>query len=60
MTDAEMLDAQGELGSRMAPFIEQVLLAKHSRGQPEVAARLGSTHPARGKWQVYPFGYLSR
>lgn len=34
MTDAEMLDAQGELGSRMAPFIEQALLAIY-HGQQE-------------------------
>ncbi|HSJ85399.1 MAG TPA: adenylate/guanylate cyclase domain-containing protein [Acidimicrobiia bacterium] len=34
MTEAEMLDAQGELGSRMAPLLEQALLAIY-RGQQE-------------------------
>jgi adenylate cyclase len=34
MTEAEMLDAQGELGSRMAPLLERALLAIY-RGQQE-------------------------
>jgi len=34
MTEAEMLDAQGEIGSRMAPLLERALLAIY-RGQQE-------------------------
>lgn len=40
-----------------APMARARRRRKH---QPDVVARLGSTQPGRGKWQVYPFGYRSR
>ena len=51
MTEAQMLEAQADLGSRMAPSSEQALLAIY-HGQQEHAWRRTFVEVVEGRWSV--------
>lgn len=54
--NSKMFPHYGPRGCVSAPYDQAVQLQAYA----VALSRFGSTHPARGKWQVYPFGYLSR